>query len=570
MFALISPSHAFNLTFTNAPKKLQFFARDSLDSASIMVSGKVSGSASVTITVKIYKDGTLFRSFSQPLLFTDDTALFSLNLKIHAGLFLYRFEVFLNDSLASVADSVVCGDAFAVDGQSNAVAVYQTNPFSSPFIRCFGTIAPDSAKCLNDTVWRIANSTWWTKESLTCPGYIGSWAMKVGQNIVENQSIPVCIINAGLGSTSISNHQRSLRLSTIYGRFYYRLDKAGIKDKIKAILWHQGEADADGQGVRYVSDFKTLYNSWMADFPSIKHVYLYQIRQGYCAYNATALMEQQRRIPADYNGKVSILSTGAITGHDGCHYALNGYLQMGDWMYRLLARDFYASTDTLRITSPAIQSAVYDSLNQRILIRFDQPVLVPADTAKLLPVKNCFYLGTDTVTANTPIDSVYSDTLSNTVILHLTSPVATKTISYTKDCPRSGNCNPVWRWLVNSRGMGILTFKQFTLTGPNGTGLQQVTNKTTPLTLEVYPTPFSASGMIKFSIPEQKSRTLVTLKIYNATGQCLSTFFKEPIKGGARILFLNSQSLPIPSSGIYLCKLQVNGMEKGVRFLVTK
>ena len=55
------------------------------------------------------------------------------------------------------------------------------------------------------------------------------------------------------------------------------------------------------------------------------------------------------------------MSTVGIGGHDGCHYTDAGYRQMAGWIFRLVARDLYGSSDTWCITPQRADRFLSDS-----------------------------------------------------------------------------------------------------------------------------------------------------------------------------------------------------------------
>ena len=184
----------------------------------------------------------------------------------------------------------------------------------------------------------------------------------------------------------------------------------------------------------------------------MQHFYIFQIRPSTCGGSASEMVrELQRQIPQG-RPDISIMSTTNISGHDGCHYNGTGYTTFADWMYPLVARDFYGYTDTIRIRPPDIQEARFaDPLHTRITLRFDQPVLVPSDTR----IRNAFAMGN----TYTTMDSVKADTTTGTITLFLHAPSDSNTVSYVLD--QLNNVVYEDTWLYNTRGIGALTFYRF-------------------------------------------------------------------------------------------------------------
>ncbi|OGJ88872.1 MAG: hypothetical protein A2268_09305 [Candidatus Raymondbacteria bacterium RifOxyA12_full_50_37] len=439
LFVLKSLSLCQTVFFASFPQKNQLYARDAQDSASVTVSGSVTSAGSDSVTLTVLKNGGFYQYYKQALVYNADSAPFAFSARLHAGLASYKFELRVNATLVSSADSVLSGDAYLVDGQSNAATAeiydYPKIAFYSPWLRTFS---------LSDTAWH---------RSIT-----SSWCLAT--HIIENDSIPVCFINGAVGGTSISQHQRDTSLSSIYGKIYFRITRAGLRNGIRAMLWYQGEAengDSLYNAVGYATSFKAVHDAWLGDCPGIQHFYVFQIRPGCGSGFQDILRDCQRRLP-NLLSDVSLMSTTNVADRnaDNCHYLVTGLHELGDMMYRLLARDMYSSTDTVHITPPNIQKAWYvDDERTRLVLQFDQPVLLPADTN----MKKFFAVQREWNVA----DSLSADTAAHTVTLYMRNGAAEGDgVSYIPPefDPFTG-LNYNGPWLSNTRGIGPLTFFQF-------------------------------------------------------------------------------------------------------------
>ena len=125
---------ASSVIFSQLPKNMQLFPRDDNDSGDVTVSGCVIGSGSDSLIVTVNKAGVPWHRSASSLQYQLDTAFFYFALKIHAELSEYRVSVYLGDSLVAQCDSLVCGDAYLIDGQSNAEASSDYN-YRSEWIR---------------------------------------------------------------------------------------------------------------------------------------------------------------------------------------------------------------------------------------------------------------------------------------------------------------------------------------------------------------------------------------------------------------------------------------------------
>ena len=418
------------------PSSLQFFARDSQDSAEVLVAGSVAATSLDSFSVRLLKNGVLYKRVVQPLVYNNGKAPFSLSVKVHAELSNYTIEVFTGTTLAASADNLVCGDAFMVDGQSNATWEVTRIP-ATPWIRTF-----------ESSGWSIPQSRAWG----------------IDFHIIDEQQIPVCVINGAVGGTSIDSH---LPGGIIYQDIYNRITGAGLKNGIKAVLWHQGEGNTGDDGTiyahtGYTDKFKTLYDRWNADYPGIQHFYVFQIHHSadYCGGDwGGFLRDVQRRMPEQF-ANLSVMSTVGVAGHDGCHYDRIGYYQMGDWMYRLIARDIYHSTDIVNINAPNIKKAFFPGGDRtRLTLLFDQPVLWPADYEGH-SMKDFFFPGNDII--GKAVDSQTTDTAQYSITLFFKSPLTANTITYSPNqlYPGTNLCYE-GPWLLNKRGIGALTFYKF-------------------------------------------------------------------------------------------------------------
>ena len=189
---------------------------------------------------------------------------------IHAELSEYTFMVYLDADLITRRDSIVCDDVYIITGQSNANALdYESRvTYQSEWLRSFGSATLEADECAADTTWGLAQG-----QSIYTHMAIGVWGLRLGQLLVETYEIPICILNGAKGGSPIEQHLRSESLSTHYGRLLYRTIKAGAKDGIKAILWHQGESNTGEEYIRYADNFDELYNAWHEDYPALKKIY---------------------------------------------------------------------------------------------------------------------------------------------------------------------------------------------------------------------------------------------------------------------------------------------------------
>lgn len=251
------------------------------------------------------------------------------------------------EAIVSVPD-VVAGDVYIVQGQSNAVSSQyngDANVDQGPFIRTF-----DGAQ------WVMANGNAGGEGS---GAGIGQWPMRMSGALSEAHEMPIAIINAANGGQPIGFFQRNdgnpVDTATNYGRLLTRIQAARLQEGIRAILWYQGESDGGNfQGHR--DGFLALVEDWRSDYTPIERIYVTQLRAG-CGSDLIATQEVQRLLPDEFDD-MTVMSTTALDGHDGCHYAYaEGYEELGNRYAGLLGRDLYDAAPATDVDPPNPESA---------------------------------------------------------------------------------------------------------------------------------------------------------------------------------------------------------------------
>ena len=457
-----------NISMSQVPNYFQFYPRDASDSATVKFRGNVVKSGYDTANLMVYKNDTLWKTYSSPLSYASGVAALNFDSRIKAELSEYNFSIHLKNSTTDTAvfyqSNIVAGDVYVVNGQSNSIASSSLSDYSNDFVRSFGSNTAFSDGDPADTFWGRATGANFVNYAA------GSWGIVLGQRLKEKEKIPICILNQGVGGTPVQFHLRDdsnpENQSTSYGRLLYRMRKAGIDKGLKAILWYQGESNSL-PGYSYA--YHTLYNSWKKDYPNIAHLYIVQIHTGCGGGNQ---MREELRGLADTIPNASAMSTGNLPSHDGCHYYLNGvidgYDSLGLHLYRLVEKDFYHSTDTLNIAPPNIKKAFYSSANYReisILFREknaglkwtrDTSILDLTNNYFKFNIRHAFYL--DKNFGHVSKVSVSGDTLK----LSLDTNTRFSRMTYIPDTYYE-NTYSVYEgpWLVNKRGIGALTFDNF-------------------------------------------------------------------------------------------------------------
>ncbi len=450
-------------TFTNIPQHLQFFPRGSDDSSRFLIAGSLHAPGFDSMYVEFFQNDILIGRSSAALVYNNGGASFSFPGSIHAERSEYAIRVGVLrqgfDSILAYRDSLVCGDAYLVSGQSNAFVGYSYQDSLNEFCRTLGISDNHNTK---DTLWSVAQSV-----GVGWGNCIGAWAYQMAHMITDSLQLPVCILDGATLGGFIQEHLRDdsdpLNMGTPYGDLLYRAQKAHVDHAVKAFLWDQGEWDTDFE---YYSNFLLLRNAWLEDYPSLQKIYVIQIRPISCkgGGDQRPLKELQRHF-ADSLPGIVVHASAAIPQYFDCHFGDTGYTAWGTQMYHLIGRDFYQRTDTVDIASPNVREAFYttpahDTL-ELVFSPADCHLTVTPDTViggMLRRMKDYLYL-------NDSIGMVQSiRAVGNTLFLAVTNPFATS-ITYLPDAVYPDD-SVIYEgpWIVNARGVGAFIWYDLPIT----------------------------------------------------------------------------------------------------------
>ena len=454
------------------PVNDQFFARDDKNEGTLFYNGTL-GNAADAVFLKVYADDKLIATERQTIK-ADKSYAFSVKLK--AGLIKYRVEFGSKSGTAeTVLDAVtnlVCGDVYIVEGQSNAVAynyAAETNRpditgYTSTWIRSFGGNGeagdPTGGGWGNAVIQRL------TPDSPDRVYFIGAWCMSLARKLLEDEKIPICILNGAVGGTRIDEHMPdpanhlNPTERPIYCNLLRRVMAANLTHGIRGVLWHQGESDQGFDGPdncygceTYQKYFVELTAAWKRDYPNIQRYYVYQIWPNSCSMGGNGASDKLRDIERTFTrlyANLGVMSTlDLLSG--ACHFNLTDYEKMGVSMARIVERDNYGRIFGKSVTPPDLKTARYTSdKKDAIALEFDQP-MVWSDA-----LVSQFYL-------DGKEGGVVAGSVSGTVVtLKLAAPATAKTITYLVDK----------RWdiknlLYGQNGIAALTFCEVPLTGNN-------------------------------------------------------------------------------------------------------
>jgi hypothetical protein len=558
----ILPNPAPDSIYIVIPKHLQFYPRGDDDSATVAISGNYYDAGYDSIYLKFFMNGTLVSRISEPLVYESGKAAFAFAPRIHAELSEYSFLLGVKsttvDKQIAFRDSIVCGDALLIDGQSNAIN--NNLGYTNEFYRTFGL---NQSHNTTDTAWAISS----TDVGFGGGAEVGSWGLRLQELIMNTYQIPTCIINGGVGATTIAQHLRdplnSTNLLTIYGGMLFRAIKANVAAKAKVLFWYQGESDVI---TNYSSNFHALYNSWKEDYPNVQKIYVMQVRPG-CTAGFGADVRDLLRTLQDSFPNIESVSTMGLPGHDGCHFVPIGYSGLGDQLFRLLTRDFYGSTDRDQVSSPNIHQAYYaNSAHTRIGLTFlpeETQFVLPADTmigSFTDSINNYFYLN-DT---GSVVKSL--STSRNRIFLDLKNPSSARLITYLPD-KYYNDTAAIYEgpWITNTRSIGAFSFYHVPIVDSAQAGVS-IASDANEVTLEVYPNPSNGKFTLSYMLSKNQG---VTITITDLLGRTIASIVKGKLSAGAHEESFDMNALKI-ANGIYVCKLEAGNVMKTISISVQR
>lgn len=469
----------------------QFYPRDDRNEGSLYYNGALSNAADV-VFLKLYAGDKLIKTETVKPEKSGTEAVggpgfspagggqvwrYAFAVRLKPGLIKYKVEFgSKTGSAETVLDTVtnlVCGDAYLIDGQSNALALdtgEKSPAETSEWIRSYGgpTGWRDGSDWVSNQVYKVrettgrnpnlwCNAVW--KRQKDEKAELGWWGMELAKRLVASQKVPICIIQAAVGGSRIDQHQRCesnhTALATMYGRMLWRVEQAKLTHGIRGVLWHQGENNqgaaaptGDYDWKSYQDYFVEMSAAWKQDFPNIQHYYIFQIWPNSCSMAGKSgcgdmIRETQRTLPRLYSN-MDVMSTLGIKPPGGCHYPLAGWSEFARLVQPLIERDNYGKAPNVSITAPNLKRAAYTSSKKdAIALEFDQPVVWNDSLV------NEFYL-------DGAMDMVASGNVSGKVItLYLKAPSAAKKITYLKEMSWSQD-----RLIMGANGIAALTFAE--------------------------------------------------------------------------------------------------------------
>ena len=442
------------------PLEGQFYARDEKNEGTLYYNGTLSEPAEA-VFLRLYAGDKLIKTeTAKPA--ADQS--YALAVKLQPGLIKYKVEFGTKaggqEKVRQTVGDIVCGDAYLIDGQSNALATdtgEKSPPETNEWIRSYGR-PPANAKDAPGNLWCLP--VWKAQKGEKAE--LGWWGMELAKRLLATEKVPIFMINAAVGGTRIDQHQRNVAdpadLTTIYGRMLWRVQQARLTHGIRAILWHQGENDQGSDGPTggygwetYHALFVEMAAGWKQDFPNVQRYYVFQIWPNSCSMggrngSGDMLREKQRTLPQLFS-RMSMMSTLGVRPPGGCHFPLVGWAEFARLIQPVIEHDFYGKAPAGAVTAPNLQRAGYvGGAKDTIALEFDQPVVWADNLA------GQFYLDGEK-------DKVASGSVAGKVLtLKLKEPSTATKITYLKEIAWNQDT-----LLTGTNGIAALTFCQVPL-----------------------------------------------------------------------------------------------------------
>lgn len=471
------------------PQSHQLYPRDHTNKAVVTIKGCVKTYVVDKIELEVRKH-FLDGSFQDSIYQQTTTDSFNFKPILDAGMYLYSFKLILKRSQSNlisfnIASDVVCGDAYIITGQSNAIGVvvglhsagleqdslYQEYPIHGSnkiYSKTLGHtpkyngINGNLTNCdPNSNYWLPANA------SGNYTGLVGISILKIQYLIQEAYQMPTCFINGAQGGTNISEHQLNINnntqpynLETLFGCLNYRIQQANLQGKIKGVIWYQGESqNTYNRAATYQDSLNFLIDTWEEYWGDFSKVYVVQIHTG-CNYHGFGqiVREQQRTIqrPTNSSSKIVHLTSCGIGDRApaqfdpfyNCHFSKAALDKFADRLFQLIGRDFYYNNNC--ISSPDIVNAYY--AYEELVLEFDQNLMeLPEGIEQSFE----FYKNQQLLN-NIAIQSAYVE--DNKVYLSINNQDADAVSYLLVDDPVYNN---EMIWVKNQAGYAAFSFHQF-------------------------------------------------------------------------------------------------------------
>ncbi len=464
------------------PVDNQFYARDDMDEGTLYYQGSMDEAVDLVI-LRLSANGILVKTEKQK---PGADRKYAFTIKLKPGLIRYAVELSAKKGgekvIVNTVKNIICGDAYIIDGQSNAEATGPNNgPDIDPptahndWIRSYGN--QHSGLVTGGWGNAIRTRIWGQPDYGFCQ--IGAWGMVLAEHLVATHHIPVCIINGSYGGTRIDQHQPnpSDRHDTsgdspdsnsykIYGSLLSRIEAARLTHGIRAVFWHQGENNqgsasptGDYDWKSYQQYFMDMAANWKQDYPNLRNYYLWQIWPDACDMGGTEagdmLLEVQRTLPLLFSHMRIMSTLGIVSGSSSsglCHFDLEGYAQIATLMSPLVEQDLYGMNPSVEMAAPNLKRAWFTSeKHDEIVLDFAQPMNWKDGCDAWFTCNE----------VQAPIRA--GKALDHMITLQLSAPTTATSISYLSGGNWDGRPD---RLVYGTNGVAALAFSRVTIDGP--------------------------------------------------------------------------------------------------------
>ena len=353
--ALVAVAATAQVSFREAPTNYQLIPREGdARTATFPLSGSVGAGSGGRLSAKLQTaDGTVVFEEERALDFSGGGAAdFAFDVDIPVARANHQLTVALDGATVATVDSLVAGDVYLVNGQSNAeglVAIDQRD--HDRFNRGIR---------FNEGGWgpiKFSNA--------------GLWAGRLAKVLAERRDAPVAIFNFAAGAQQLRYFRRDSPFSDNFENARATLDQYGVGARSRALLWFQGESDAFTYSAeRYRRELDEFFDEY-ADGFGVSRFYAYQVRTFSCSGTRPNVMEGQRQLNRE-RADFDLMSTlNAIHSTDRCHFVYDGgYDVLGERMAAVIdyrergtgsALTLAPDVDSARVTGPREISVYFDT-----------------------------------------------------------------------------------------------------------------------------------------------------------------------------------------------------------------
>lgn len=441
---LAARAQTSSVELTRFPKSLQLYARDvTTNYARVEIAGKNNNQQPLFLrrytnqiedyTVSIGKDSQFH--------FVDS---------LYAQLAMTRFELLdQNGVLIHFADSIVAGDFFLFNGQSNAEAAMvdsSSSGYISPFIRTYGS---GNENGYFDQ-WYVCSGDGrrWTT------GSIGQLALIFAHHYITHQFVPVGILNGAEGGREIRHFLRNPQDAEApdnFNRTLKRCRSAAALAHIRALVWYQGEQDAKNEmpGSEYFMLLQQLMDDYFGHYPNLRHCFMFQIRKG-CSTPPDPIGEIQRaQLELDAQEDNIHLISSNYAEHDGCHFYLAGYRRLAERLIQQVSYYINLDTSIKHPVSPKIASIGFQNDSTLIATIEDAELPLESDGEVVQDIKiEWFDVHPYRVTVK-----------GNQILLYFN-----QAIPWANQLTYTGHSGPALPGIFDARNEGLLSFYEVPIT----------------------------------------------------------------------------------------------------------